>query len=104
MSAFTMRQTRVPLSQLANLLSARVERPVEDHTGLTGMYAFDLRWMAEPTTMSASSNAIPAAPPPDNLPTSIFTALHDQLGLRLENTKTMADLLVIDHVERPAPN
>jgi len=103
MNANWMRQTRVPLSQLANLLSARVERPVEDRTGLEGLYAFDLRWIAEPTP-SAPSTTLPSAATPDNLPTSVFTALQEQLGLKLEPSKGVVDLLVIDHVERPMPN
>jgi uncharacterized protein (TIGR03435 family) len=105
MNASTMRQTRTPLPQLANLLSARVERPVEDRTGLTGFYAFDLRWAAEPSSSTAAnSGTMPSAPAPDNLPTSIFTAIEEQLGLKLETTRTTMEFLVVDHAERPAPN
>jgi uncharacterized protein (TIGR03435 family) len=103
-TGFVIRQTRMPLSQLANLLSPRVERLVEDRTGLTGTYAFDLQWAAEPMPLGPASSGVPSTSPPDNLPTSIFTALQEQLGLRLEPSKTTADLLVVDHVERPTPN
>jgi uncharacterized protein (TIGR03435 family) len=98
-----IRQTRAPLSQLANQLSARVERPAEDRTGLTGMYAYDLRWAAPPVSSSAT-DSLPSAAVPDSLPTSIFTAIQEQLGLKLEPTKTVAEFLVIDHIERPTPN
>jgi len=98
-----MRQTRSPLTQLVAQLSGRVERPVEDRTGLTGPYAFDLRWAA-PVPASPLNDGAPSAAVPDNLPTSIFTAIQEQLGLKLEPAKTMAEFLVIDHVERPTPN
>src|ERR1051325_4499381 len=104
MRANVMRQSRAPLSQLASLLSPRVGRPVEDRTGLTGMYALDLRWSAEPSPQVSSGAALPSAALPDNLPTSIFTALQEQLGLKLEPTRTLADLLVVDRIERPTPN
>lgn len=104
MSAYAMRQTRVPLSQLANLLSPRVERPVDDRTGLTGMYAFDLRWSADSSSPTAGSGGLPSAAAPDSLPTSIFTAVQEQLGLKLETTKGIVEFLIVDHVERPARN
>ena len=98
-----MRQTRSTLTQLVTQLSGRVERPVEDRTGLTGLYAFDLRWAA-PVSASPLNDGAPSAAVPDDLPTSIFTALQEQLGLKLEPTNAMADFLVIDHVERPTAN
>jgi uncharacterized protein (TIGR03435 family) len=104
MSAYVMRQTRVPLSQLANLLSPRVERPVEDRTGLTGMYAFDLRWAADSSSSVGATGGLPSTATPDNLPTSIFTAVEEQLGLKLEAIKSSAEFLIVDHVERPTPN
>ena len=104
MSAYVIRQTRVPLSQLANLLSPRVARPVEDRTGLTGMYAFDLRWAAESSLPSAATGGLPSAATPDSLPASIFTAVQEQLGLKLETTKGTVEFLVVDHIERPTPN
>jgi len=103
MSAYVMRQTRVPLSQLANLLSPRVERPVEDRTGLTGMYAFDLRWAAE-SPSAANGGSLPSAATLESLPTSIFTAVQEQLGLKLESTKSTVEFLIVDHIERPTPN
>jgi uncharacterized protein (TIGR03435 family) len=102
MRANIMRQSRAPLSQLANMLSPRVERPVEDRTGLTGMYAYDLRW-AGPVPAGPLSDGPPSATS-DNLATSIFTAVREQLGLKLEPIKTIAGFLVIDHIERPTPN
>jgi uncharacterized protein (TIGR03435 family) len=94
-----IRSHAMTLSQLANLLSPRVERPVQDRTGLAGNFDLDLQWRSEPgkeTTLDAGL--------PDSLPTSIFTALQEQLGLKLESTKGPVDVLVIDHVEQPSPN
>jgi len=104
MSTYVMRQTRVPLSQLATLLSPRVDRPVEDRTGLTGPYAFDLRWAAEPSLPNAATGGIPSAATPDSLPASIFTAVQEQLGLKLEAIKGTVEFLLVDHIERPRPN
>lgn len=95
-SAFAFRSTAMTLSQLANLLSPRVERPVQDQTFLTGTFALDLQWRPEQDAPNAGL--------PDSLPTSIFTALQEQLGLKLESTKGAVDLLVIDHVEHPIEN
>jgi uncharacterized protein (TIGR03435 family) len=97
-----MRQSSAPMSQLANVLSARVDRPVEDRTGLTGLYAYDLRWAA--AVQAGSPNDGPPSALPDNLPTSIFSAIQEQLGLKLEPIRMMGDVLVIDHIERPKPN
>jgi uncharacterized protein (TIGR03435 family) len=94
-TAFAFRSAAMPLSQLATLLSPRVERPVIDQTGLAGNYEIDLQWRSE--------QAAPGADAADSLPTSVFTALREQLGLTLEPAKGPMRVLVIDHVERPIP-
>jgi uncharacterized protein (TIGR03435 family) len=99
-TAFAIRNTSMTLSQFANLLSARVERPVQDRTNLEGNYFLDLQWRAEPGPLGGP----PDAGLPDRLPSSIFTALQEQLGLKLESIRGAVDLLVIDHAERPTPN
>jgi bla regulator protein blaR1 len=106
-SAFAFRSAAMPLSQLANLLSPRVERPVQDRTGLTGTFALDLAWKPEPGSPNADRSDNPSPPSaglPDHLPTSVFTALREQLGLKLQPTKGAIELLVIDHLEHPTPN
>jgi uncharacterized protein (TIGR03435 family) len=87
------------LSQFANLLSPRVGRPVQDRTGLMGNFFVDLQWMPELGPLGPADASLT-----DRLPASIFTALQEQLGLKLESTKGTIDLLVIDHVERPTEN
>jgi uncharacterized protein (TIGR03435 family) len=72
-----------------------IGRPVVDKTGLTGRYNFELNWSPS-SQISSSTSDIP-------LP-SIFTALEEQLGLKLESTKGTLDTIVIDHVEMPSSN
>lgn len=92
-SAGRIQARGVRMSQFASTLSghAQVGRVVVDRTGLEGNWDFELTF-APPTPASATSDA--DAP-------SMFTALDDQLGLKLESTKGPVDVLVIDHIERP---
>ena len=92
----------LPLSQLAILLSSMVQRVVIDKTGLTGNFDFDLSWT--PDRMPQGSPVSPATAPIDPNAPSIFTALQEQLGLKLESMKNSVEVLVIDHVERPMPD
>jgi uncharacterized protein (TIGR03435 family) len=70
---------------------------VLDKTALTGKYDIDLQWTPEPVQMQLSA-------PPEAGPPSIFTALQEQLGLKLESAKGPAKILVIDHVTKPSEN
>jgi len=98
----------MPLSQLAQRLSGELGRMVLDKTGLTGTYDFDLQYALErgpqPILGGASeSQAVPSASEPPGGP-SVFTALQDQLGLKLESGKGPIEIIVIDHIERPSGN
>lgn len=84
----------MPISGLVNELGYAVERPVVDKTGLTGNYDLSLKWT--PENQPASTDA--------DQPPGLFTALQEQLGLKLEPSKGPADTLVIDHVEMPTAN
>jgi uncharacterized protein (TIGR03435 family) len=75
-------------------LSPRVGAPVTDRTGLDGYYAFALNFAAP---------QLAGAAPPDDLP-DLFTALREQLGLKLQPEKTAVPYWVIDHVEHPTEN
>jgi len=96
----------VPLASLALNLSNELGRRVIDKTGLTGKYEFELKW--DPTGNSAAqirstqTAEIPLASDSD-IP-SLFTALKEQLGLRLESGKGPVEILVIDRAERPSKN
>ena len=87
-----------PLSQLTRYLAPQVQRVVIDRTGLTGDWDFDLKF----TPPSAAASADAPASDPDS--PSIFTALQEQLGLKLEPARGPVDVLVIDGVERPNPD
>ena len=97
------------LGQLTGALTSYVvDRPVLDRTGLTGRYDLTLKFAPEPVQRPSplpEAFSPPAAAPsiPSDAP-SLFTAVQDQLGLRLESTKAPIDLLLIDHVERPSEN
>lgn len=95
------------LDQMAGQLSHlfAIDRPVVNRTGIAGMFDFHLEYAPDGTsgrTGFTGNSAEPAAPPPDG--PSIFTAVQEQLGLKLEPSKGPGEFLVIDHVERPSEN
>jgi uncharacterized protein (TIGR03435 family) len=75
-----------------------VDRVVVDRTGLIGTFDVDLTWNFEGTVEHLG---VPL-PPPDRDAPNLFTALEEQLGLKLESRKGPVDILVIDHVEKPS--
>src|SRR5580765_861727 len=85
-----LRSTRGNMLRFAEILTGQVGELVADHTGLSGEYDFTLEWVPDVN----ASNAGP----------SLFTALDEQLGLKLESTKSRVQAIVIDHVERPTEN
>jgi uncharacterized protein (TIGR03435 family) len=88
----------VALSDLASSLSGFFRAPVVDKTGLAGRYNFTLRYAPR----SALNIGNPAATRPfQDLP-SIFEALPDQLGLRLQQEKGSVEIIVIDSMQRPS--
>jgi uncharacterized protein (TIGR03435 family) len=89
------------IGQLVYVLEARVlDRPVVDKTGLTGNFDFDLSWMPNETQFGGKGASIPADPDsPD-----IFTAMQEQLGLKLESQRDPVDVLMIDRAEKPSEN
>jgi len=87
--------TGVPISRLADQLSAQLQRVVVDKTGLAGNYNFQLNWSPD----DAAPPSPDVAAPPD-----IFTALEEQLGLKLQPGKEEIETFVIDHVEFPSEN
>jgi uncharacterized protein (TIGR03435 family) len=95
------------VADLARVLSALLGRPVLDKTGLTGNYDFTLQWT--PDKNQKSRNIIapegdPSVAAPASNGTTIFAALQEQLGLKLEPGKRAMEVIVIDHVERPSGN
>ncbi len=84
----------IPLASLANMLTDQLHRTVIDKTGLTGQYDLLLKWTADDGTDASSDSSTP----------SIFTALQEQLGLKLQSAKGPVDTLVVDRVELPSEN
>jgi uncharacterized protein (TIGR03435 family) len=91
-----------PLSYFAWSLSLAVDRPVVDRTGLTGRYDFEYSYRREPGGLVRNPQEHEAAAAPDA--PSIFDAIQEQLGLKLEPQKGPVEILVVDHVERPDAN
>jgi len=85
------------IANLAQLLSVSVGHPVVDKTGLAGNYDFKLKWAPE-DGQAASAGASES----DSAPASVFTAVQEQLGLKLVSGKGPVEIVVIDHVERPS--
>jgi uncharacterized protein (TIGR03435 family) len=97
----------LPISSLARILSQQLGNTVEDKTGLTGKYDFTLQWTPDRNTSPMSpepGQQGPAASSTDSSGPSIFTAIQEQLGLKLESQKGPVEVLVIDHVETPSEN
>jgi uncharacterized protein (TIGR03435 family) len=92
------------VSVLVDTLLARssfgLDRQVYDRTGLSGNYDFTLSH--EPLRSSGRADSGIAADPSGR--PSIFTALQEQLGLKLEPTRMRLPILVVDHIDRPAEN
>jgi uncharacterized protein (TIGR03435 family) len=83
-----------------------VDRPVIDQTGLTDRYDFTLNWRPDEFQFpraSAAQRAYAVTNGADALP-DLFTAVQEQLGLKLDATKAPADVLVIDKVSKPSEN
>jgi uncharacterized protein (TIGR03435 family) len=88
----------ITMAQLASTLIGIVHRQVVDKTGFSGNYDVDLRWTPDTARSPESSDAAADAAP------NIFTAVQDQLGLKLQPSKGPVDTLVIDHTEMPTEN
>jgi uncharacterized protein (TIGR03435 family) len=84
--------------------SAVLDRPVLDQTGITGRWDFTLKWTPDDSQFSGMGARVP--PPTDaaNAPPNLYTAIQEQVGLKLDATKAPADVMVIDHVEKPSDN
>lgn len=91
--AITLKGTNVTMADFAWAMGMVMDRPLVDQSGLSGRFDFSLRW--------APDTAQPGDP---NAPPNVFTAMQEQLGLKLEATKAPVDVLVIDHVDRPSEN
>ncbi len=93
-----------PMSAFVNMLAQQLGRPVIDKTDLKDNYDIKLEWTPDESTRAIGHVAGVEAPPADSSGPSIFTAVQEQLGLRLEAARGPVDVLVIDSVEKPSGN
>jgi uncharacterized protein (TIGR03435 family) len=100
----TLMSGGTPVSQLVGPLSITARRVVVDRTGLMGNFDIDLKWTPDQMPSGPPPPGAPPLPAIDPNGPSIFTALQEQLGLKLESQTGPVDVLVIDHVERPTPD
>lgn len=84
--------------------SAVLDRPVLDKTELKGKYDFTLNWTPDESQFVNMGVRVPPPSNEPNQPPSLYTAIEEQIGLKLEATKGPADVMVIDHVDHPSPN
>jgi uncharacterized protein (TIGR03435 family) len=89
--------TGISLQFIAAILSGKVGRIVIDKTGLTGIYDFTVTYAGDSDAASSVSASEPSGP-------SIFTAVEEQLGLKLEPAKGPVPVLVIDAIDSPSEN
>jgi uncharacterized protein (TIGR03435 family) len=98
-----MKATSVPMQYFALRLALLMDRPVIDLTGLRGNYDFNLEYTREPPPGFPAGGRINGEEADTSGPT-VYAALNQQLGLELRPQKGAADVVVIDHVEKPSEN
>jgi uncharacterized protein (TIGR03435 family) len=103
LGALTVRNAN--MGDFAQLLQGAVlDRPVVDQTGLSGRFDFILNWT--PDEFQFGGLGVKPPPPTDSpdAPPDLYTAIQQQVGLKIESTKALVDILVIDRVEKPSAN
>jgi bla regulator protein blaR1 len=93
-----------PMSQLANVLSPFAHRVIVDRTGLKGRFDIDLKWTPDQMPQGPPPPGAPQFPPVDPNGPSLFTAIQEQLGVKLDSQRGPVPVLVIEHVEQPTPD
>lgn len=110
MSPRSLMGSSMPIANIIPLLSRTLGRTVIDKTGLTGKYDISLQWTPDESQGlqfpggGAPPGGPPGLPPPDPNGPSLYTALEEQLGLKLESQKGPVEMFIIDSVERPSEN
>ena len=92
------------LSTSLMFVSAAVGGTVIDETRLSGNYSITLEWTPVAGASIAPPSDAPNLPSPESAGPTIFTAIQEQLGLKLQSKKGPVEIIVIDHVERPSEN
>ena len=95
----------VPMDRFALILTPYAGRPLINKTGLTSYYDITLKWTREAGSVSSALSGLPANPVPlDPDAPNLFTAMQEQLGLKLENASAPLDVVVIDSIQHPTPD
>ena len=84
--------------------AAVLDRPVVDQTGITGRFDFTLKWTPDESQFIVLGGYKAPATEKADAPPNLFTAIQEQLGLKLDAVKAPVDVLVIDHAEKPSDN
>ena len=87
----------ISMARLADLLSSQTDRPVQDYTGIQGLFDVSLEWTSDDVRPQPEGVPTPTAP-------SIYSAIQEQLGLKLEPRSAPSAYLVIEHAARPTEN
>lgn len=98
---FRLNGVDVPIVKLADFLAAHIGRMVNDRTRMQGTFDFTLEWAPDPAH-APSLNGARMEPNPDGA--SLFTAVQEQLGLKLESTKGRVEVFIIDRAEKATEN
>ena len=89
------------MGEFARALAPQVNRFVLDRTGITGFFDFDVQFTPDQIVSAPLSAPLPPVDPDGP---SLFTALQEQLGIRLNATRGRVEVLVIDAISRPTPD
>ena len=102
----TLTVRNAPFASIANALQGNLlDKPVVNLTGLTGKYDFSVKFTPDASQLVNAGGAPPGAGATDpDAPPDIFAAFQQQLGLKLESTKTAVDVMVIERIEKPSDN
>jgi uncharacterized protein (TIGR03435 family) len=102
----TLKATNLSMKRFAEALSMALGKIVVDQTGIEGQYDVSFQWTPDASEPRMSKSGEPLPPlPADTVPgPSIFTALQEKLGLRLESRKVPVEVIVIEHANRPSEN
>jgi len=97
--------TNATMGDFAGVLQAAIlDRPVVDKTGLQGRYDFTLTWTPDETQFTSMGIRVPPPSGAADAPPGLFTAMQEQLGLKLDSTRAPVEVLVIDRLEKPSEN
>lgn len=103
--AGTIDARALSMADFAQTLRKIFDRPVVDQTGLSGFWTFSLKWTPDESQAGMTMrDPRPPSDEPADAPPPLFTALQEQLGLKLGSGKATVPVLVLDGVERPSAN